>query len=60
MMTDFDDYMADLAADVISNVNAWGLDPEDVTQAINDQIRLLSLDYAPIHSNVSPYLELRF
>lgn len=59
-MMDFEDYMTDVIAEAIATVSAWDLDPEDVVQAVNDQARLLSLDYAPIQSNTNHYLELRF
>ena len=59
-MMDFEDDMTDVIAEAIATVSAWDLDPEDVIQAVNDQARLLSLDYAPIQPNTNPYLELQF
>ena len=56
MMDDFEGCLRAATA----SVSAWDLDPEDVAQAVNDQARLLCLDYAPLQSNTNPYLELQF
>ena len=54
-----DDFEGNLRA-ATASVSAWDVAPEDVAQAVNDQARLLCLDYALLQSNPNPYIELQF